>query len=374
VPEIQELAVGLESWGILAAASFVLVAAVWFTFLRGKALWPPRRTRLVAWTGFEIFLILFLNEIIIPSLILGLLKLTAWGRGDLAADGGDGRSSARLGLWVMVISCPLQVLTLLAVLRALSGTRPYQVGLTRGRTGRNLVIGWLGWLGLTPAVLIINYGVIYAFTVLLQEPTHTHPIARLIEKHPGALEWFLILFSALVTAPVLEEVFYRGVLQPWFAARAWGGWAAMLAALLIALLPWANRVLDAGEKPQHLEERKDVAVANVGEVGDARDKTQPVLALEDLEPPLFVLLMVPCFLVAPRLARSWIPARADAQALFGTALLFAMRHANVWPSPIPLFVLALGLGYVAYRTRSLAPSMLWHSLFNAVNFVPQLLM
>jgi membrane protease YdiL (CAAX protease family) len=85
------------------------------------------------------------------------------------------------------------------------------------------------------------------------------------------------------------------------------------------------------------------------------------------------MLLVPCYLLVPQLVRSWIPGTADARALFGTALLFAMRHANVWPTPIPLFVLALGLGYIAYRTRSLVPSILWHSLFNAVNFVPLLL-
>ena len=47
-----------------------------------------------------------------------------------------------------------------------------------------------------------------------------------------------------------------------------------------------------------------------------------------------------------------MPDPKAAQALYGTSLLFACAHATVWPSPIPLFVLALILGYLALRHYS----------------------
>lgn len=53
-------------------------------------------------------------------------------------------------------------------------------------------------------------------------------------------------------------------------------------------------------------------------------------------------------------------------AVFGTALLFGMLHVGVWPTPIPLFVLGLGLGWLAWRTQSLVGPIVLHALFNAV--------
>ena len=50
-------------------------------------------------------------------------------------------------------------------------------------------------------------------------------------------------------------------------------------------------------------------------------------------------------------------------AIYGTSLLFAAMHSGVWPSPIALFVLGLGLGWLAYRTRSLVGAS-WCTLFS----------
>ena len=44
----------------------------------------------------------------------------------------------------------------------------------------------------------------------------------------------------------------------------------------------------------------------------------------------------------------------------------ARRPSAVWPTPIPLFGLGLGLGWLAYRTRRLVAPVTLHVLFNAV--------
>jgi len=50
-------------------------------------------------------------------------------------------------------------------------------------------------------------------------------------------------------------------------------------------------------------------------------------------------------------------------AIIGTALLFACGHLD--PSNLENYFLSgLILGYLAYRTRSLIPAMIWHALFN----------
>ena len=57
-----------------------------------------------------------------------------------------------------------------------------------------------------------------------------------------------------------------------------------------------------------------------------------------------------------------------ARAVYATAALFALLH-PVWPNPVPLFVLGLGLGWLAARTTGLLVPVLVHALFNAVSAV-----
>jgi membrane protease YdiL (CAAX protease family) len=73
-----------------------------------------------------------------------------------------------------------------------------------------------------------------------------------------------------------------------------------------------------------------------------------------------VVLAVVCLLVR-RVSRT--PA---GPAIFATAVLFAAIHARVWPSPVALLLLGLGLGYLAWTRRSLVPSIVVHALFNAI--------
>jgi hypothetical protein len=54
---------------------------------------------------------------------------------------------------------------------------------------------------------------------------------------------------------------------------------------------------------------------------------------------------------------------------YNTSLLFACIHTSVWPTPVPLFVLALGLGVLAQRTRSLVGPIVLHGLFNGISCV-----
>jgi membrane protease YdiL (CAAX protease family) len=77
-----------------------------------------------------------------------------------------------------------------------------------------------------------------------------------------------------------------------------------------------------------------------------------------------MLALVPIYLLV------WWRGRTPvALAIFATAALFASVHASVWPTPIPLFILALGLGALAHRTRSLVGPIVLHGLFNGVSCV-----
>jgi membrane protease YdiL (CAAX protease family) len=253
----------------------------------------------------------------------------------------DALARARVGLWAACLAFPFQAAALVTVFRLASDTRPYQLGLTWHRGWRNLGLGLAGGLALTPPV----YGLFLAATALHVRWTGVPP-----EDHPlvpvgiggGALEWSALVLATVVAAPILEELLFRGVLQPWLAQRPWGGHLAMALALLVALERRWDDLGRAGQDPQAL--------------------------LLALVPTLFVLAMVPGYLLV-----CWVSRTPFGPAWYGTALLFGAIHSFAWPSPVALFVLALGLGWLSWRTRSLVGPMVTHSVFNAVGILTLLL-
>ncbi len=51
-----------------------------------------------------------------------------------------------------------------------------------------------------------------------------------------------------------------------------------------------------------------------------------------------------------------------------SSFFFALAHASNWPAPLPLFLLALVLGYLYHQTHRLWPSLVVHMLFNGTTF------
>src|SRR5262249_50300954 len=175
------------------------------------------------------------------------------------------------------------------------------------------------------------------------EAPEKHPIAQLLETRPPLIDYIVGGFAALVAAPLLEEFLFRGVIQPWFRVRSWGGSVGLAGALFLALQRrWSGLQADWAD-------------------GGWQQ------AWPQLLPAAFVLVLVPGYL----LVRAKLPPVAG--AVYATSLLFAAAHSFAWPSPVPLFFFALALGTLRYRTQSLVPSVTVHALFNSVAWVVLLL-
>ena len=56
-------------------------------------------------------------------------------------------------------------------------------------------------------------------------------------------------------------------------------------------------------------------------------------------------------------------------AILISAALFGLAHLGYGPEPIPLFFLALVLGYLYNRTHRIVPSVVAHALFNAYSMI-----
>lgn len=52
-----------------------------------------------------------------------------------------------------------------------------------------------------------------------------------------------------------------------------------------------------------------------------------------------------------------------------SSVMFALLHLGQGPAPVPLFVLALGMGYLYRQTHRQMPSLVMHGCFNATNIV-----
>jgi membrane protease YdiL (CAAX protease family) len=306
--------------------------------------------RTAPWSASEMVLGVFLVWFFWPALAQSTLQAIGfypWYYGTefvAAADAEDGdpadrrQARARMSLWPSVLASPLQVLTFPLLFAVLSGTGPRQLGLTTHRLGRDALLGVVGVVVLTPICFGVFWLVRYLYARWLGEGVEKHllEVAGQQQLFPG--EWVALFFTAMLAAPMWEELTFRGVLQPWLAARRWGGHAAMLGALVLAVLYRADRLFTASPDTHAL--------------------------LTTAAPVLFVLGLVPLYLGV-----WWCSRTPVAPALFGTALLFACIHTSVWPTPVPLFVLALGLGFLAQRTGSLVGPIVLHSLFNGVSCV-----
>jgi membrane protease YdiL (CAAX protease family) len=246
----------------------------------------------------------------------------------------DEAARARFGLWVTCLAFPFQASTIPLVFWLVLREPPARLGLTLRHFRRNLVAGVLGWLILAPGVFGLNFLVTSLYNLITNVGIHEHPLTELAMRGLRPFEWVLLVMGAVVAAPVLEEMLFRGVLQRWFTSHRGGGHLAMTLALVVAI--WS---------------RHEVLL---------RGPWDATYFLE-LAPVWFVLALLPLYAVVCRLART-----PTGPGIFGASLLFAAVHSFAWPTPISLFVLALGLGYLFHWTGSLVGPIVLHALFNGL--------
>ncbi len=304
------------------ATAYAIVAAVaapagllawWAARRRKEPLLPRAEPWRVPWGGFEL-VFAFAFVAVVPDLLqkAGVPRLAAG-----------------------VLALPAQLAMLYVAWQLLyPAWRPLRRG---GGYAGLVVVAVAVWAVLTPFVLAVNAAVLQVFTALNWQPD-AHPLTELPVETP----WDRVLFmaQACVAAPLIEEVMFRGVLLSWVIGareRNTGG---------LQLRPVAPPV-----------GRPLVVMAAAALYASSSGKLGPVIFAGVLTLGLAVL---------------WVTVRRGkrhVRGVYATAALFAVVHSAVWPSPIPLFFLGLGLGWLAVRTRGVLAPAIVHGLFNAVSAV-----
>lgn len=307
------------SWLMLATVCVAILAGIRLTAVQGFRLLSPARQRAVPWSGPVIVVIGFLVLFFVPALVHQVLSLVT--PRDWAA------------LWTTIAAFPLNVVIVLLVTRHHSGARLYQLGLTRHRCRENVALGCLAWLAFSPLVLGLNLLITAALSRWLNVRPEEHPLVRLLRDQPNPGAWILLLASALVAAPFLEELLFRGLVLRWLTRHRGGAGWVVAWALFFTMYHRFSHLLEGFQShgwAGMMRESGPLAFVLVGAVG--------LLAVSSPGP----------------------------RAVYASALLFGALHAFAWPTPIPLFVLGLVLGQLSLRTQSLVGPIIMHAMFNGV--------
>ncbi len=299
---------------------------------RGPLIAPHREHRFIPWSGLELALSLFIY-VAFQSLPLMVLQKFGLIKEADHATSITGHTLYKL-VWASVLIGPWTVPAILLFLWARSQTKPRHVGLTKWRWRESLALGYASFAVVAPMVYGVNF---LAYQVVRWTGSHVqpHPLQRLVESGVSPLAIALTAFQAAVLAPIVEEFVFRGVMLPWLSQRYWGGWLAMVGGIAIGL-------------------------GNLSYDGAQWNWT-----------PLGFVVCVSA--LGYLFTRGPGRVQWNRRAIVGTAILFAMLHVNVWPQPVPLLVLGLGLGWCAYRSRSLIAPITLHALFNGTSMLLMLL-
>jgi membrane protease YdiL (CAAX protease family) len=330
--------------GLAAAAAVVPLGLVSRALARrkGEPVWPRWKPWSVPWAGRDVAFVFLVVMFVIPGLTGELVARSGLYQHVYGPDfpsrpvppvEGQAPSEEQLvqstlrDLWVGLLALPVQFALLIAARRALyPAWKPsWEPRVIPSR----VALAALAWVVLTPLVMLVHGAVLLAFEALNWTPDE-HPLVKLGSR--PALDRVMFVLRVCAAAPLVEEVLFRGVLLPWVRGRMWRPWVVLLIGLVVA-------------------------------VGIARQPGE-WFGVMARGPVLFTGgLLLGWVVLSVALRRK----RRTVGAVYASAALFAAVHSGVWPSPVPLFVLGLGLGYLAARTRGFLVPAAVHGLFNAVS-------
>lgn len=251
-------------------------------------------------------------------------------------------NEARSHMLVVIVMFPLILLFFFSVMRRLAGARLYQMGLHLNRWKENFTLGTLGWLVITPLCTIILLLVLLDFWETLWGRKASHPMQIVLMNDPRLTTWILVGIVTCMIAPIKEELLMRGIMQPYLMRNP------LVSDLLVLLsIIWAfSLLLSPGSGPDR----------GMG-----------------MGPLFFVAAIAPGYYLFEKWTAAWITEPGAARGIFATSLFFAALHAAAWPQPIPLFLFSLGVGFLAYRTRSLVGPITLHAMFNMTTMISLIL-
>jgi len=220
------------------------------------------------------------------------------------------------------------------IVLALSRATPRDAGLPANaeETARDIFTGIFACAAAIVPVLAVQ--------VILQYRLHNkssgHELIKLLQESgptPGALAMAAV--TVVVIAPICEETVFRLLLQGWLEA-----WEYRMV---------CRREAAKVESTKDMPESIEAPIAGDESAATSAEDTQRTCPAVIEERPARGVAGMPFGLIP----------------ILVSSLLFAAAHFGYGPEPVPLFFLALVLGFLYQRTHRILPSIVTHGLFNA---------
>lgn len=298
---------------VALAGSFALWGAAFRRIARKQPLLPRLPRPPAPWGLIDLLLA---TLVLMTFQLLNALVLTKV----FGIDPGRGWENASARDLTLVLFCePVANLTAIATavlaIGLRTGARAADFGVSLRDLRQDLRLGTVAFVMLAPLV----YGLQWLLVIWFP---YEHPLIRALEKHPEALVHGAVFFSAVVGAPLVEEFFYRVL------------WQGGLQAFVPRRGDFWHFVFGSAASP--------VAISGGG-VSAGSESGQVAMGHQASSAEVFAILV--------------------------SSALFALMHVSQGAAPIPLFVLALGLGYMYARTVRVLPCIVVHVWLNAWSLV-----
>ena len=316
--------------------------------------WTPRRH--VPWTFIDVVVVIF----VAMSLLVGIAAAVQ----GLRVAPGNGPEIPLRPHHLSAIADSVWKITAMVLatlyLIARSGVTWRDFGLSWRDLGSQVAIGVMAFVMLAPPVYAIQAAIVW-----LGKWKYEHPLIEMLQKSPDISLFLLLAFSACIMAPLSEEWFFRAIVQGWLERAL--GWLTGFSSVPHSAPP--TRELDPPTEVFEADILGSESAATMSPAAAPHSALPATLADSNsyaashlapaTAPPMEEIGEAPF----PRsILAQWLP-------ILISAVLFGLAHFGHGPAPIPLTILAIGLGYVYQRTHSIVPVMVVHALFNSVSML-----
>ena len=286
-----------------------LIAWIWLVVRawRGRPILPYEPRRPVPWGGIDLAVVVA-AMIFLQGLCLGLA--VKWSGIELPNNWNDLDSNARfVVLSGNLVANALTLVVAVLILFWQTAAEWSDLGINLRWATYDLRCGAIAFVAAAPVVFGLQW-------LITQWVPYQHQLLSAVQEKSDVAMLIVAAVSAIAIAPLFEEFFFRVLLQ---------GWLEKLEMRLVS-----EQAADDGAA----ESTSEHVVAPV-------DNAEVPLGLFGLS-----LGMLPIVV---------------------SSTLFALMHWGQGAAPIPLFVLALVLGFLYQRTHRILPSLTVHVLLNSVS-------
>lgn len=200
-------------WLLRVVIAGMLGAQVWaaLQWLQGRRMLPSASPRGVPWSIRGLGLVMLLYVVLGLGVEIVFQYFKVAGEGEPAAVVGEGPAETTFAEKMVLVSV-VNALTVVLVplgLRIGSGARLSDLGLSCRDWGRDVMTGVVAFLVVSPWVYAVNGLALLAF------PPSEHPLASMLKDGLSPVTLGVALASAVLFAPLAEELLFRGVLLGW---------------------------------------------------------------------------------------------------------------------------------------------------------------